>query len=196
LNGTTLKVRDSACTERLAPLFFVAPNQINFLVPGETASGLATLLAYNEAGAVSLGTINISKVAPGIFTANATGQGVPAALVLRVKADGTQSYEAVSRYDATLKRFVPAPLDLTQEAEQAFLILFGTGWRGRSSLNNVAVTIGGVAVETLFAGPQGSLVGLDQLNLKLPRELSGRGELDLGLRVDGQPANPVSLSFK
>jgi uncharacterized protein (TIGR03437 family) len=196
LNGTTLKVRDSACVERPAPLFFVSPAQINFLVPSGTASGAATVLAYNEAGAVSLGTVNVSAVAPSLFSANATGQGVPAALALRVKADGSQAYEEISRYDNALKQFVAVPLDLGQANEQVFLILFGTGWRGRSRLNNVSVTLGGTNAEPLFAGAQGSLAGLDQLNLKLPSELSGRGEVDLVLRVEGQQANTVRLSFK
>lgn len=196
LNGTSLRVRDSNCVERLAPLFFVAPEQINFLVPESTASGAATLIAYNDAGEVSLGTLAVNTVAPAVFTANANGQGVPAALALRLKADGTQSYEAVARYDETQKRFVAVPLEISQANEQVFLILFGTGWRGRSNLNNVSVTLGGLAVETSFAGPQGSLAGLDQLNLRLPRELSGRGEVELALRVDGQLANAVRLNFK
>ncbi|NOT59989.1 MAG: choice-of-anchor D domain-containing protein, partial [Acidobacteria bacterium] len=39
LGGTTVRVRDSAGTERLAPLFFVSPGQINFLMPQGTALG-------------------------------------------------------------------------------------------------------------------------------------------------------------
>jgi len=43
LAGVFLKVRDSPGVERRAPLFFVSPGQINFLMPGGTASGTATL---------------------------------------------------------------------------------------------------------------------------------------------------------
>jgi uncharacterized protein (TIGR03437 family) len=196
LNGATLKVRDSACVERLAPLFFVSPAQINFLVPAGTASGTATLVAYNNAGSVSLGTVNIGAVAPGIFTANANGRGVPAAVALRLKSDGTQSYEAVSQYDEGQKQFVTRALEVSQSGEQVFLLLFGTGWRNRSSLGNVSATLGGINLEVLFAGSQGTLAGLDQVNLRLPNELSGRGELDLVLKVDGQTANPVRLQIR
>lgn len=195
LNGSSLKVRDSACVERLAPLFFVSPTQINFLLPAETAAGTATLIAQNDAGEVSLGTINVNRVAPGIFTANANGQGVAAALALRIKSTGQQSYEPAAWYDEATKRFVAQPIDFGSADEQVFLLLFGTGWRNHSDLSNVNVTIGGQRVEASFAGAQGS-PGLDQLNLRLPRVLAGRGEVEVMLQVDGQTANTVRVSFK
>ena len=194
LNGTALKVRDSACIERAAPLFFVSPTQINFLLPGETSIGTATLIVQNEAGEVSLGTVNVQRVAPGIFTANANGQGVAAALALRIKPDGQQVYEPAARYDEAAKRFVALPIDFGNADEQVFLLLFGTGWRNRSALSNVGITIGGQQVEALFAGAQGS-PGLDQMNLRLPRTLAGRGEVDVVVQVDGQTANTVKVSF-
>src|SRR5207244_3485088 len=43
LAGVSLKLRDRAGAERLAPLFFVSPGQINYQVPPGTASGLATV---------------------------------------------------------------------------------------------------------------------------------------------------------
>ena len=195
LNGTSLKVRDSNCIERPAPLFFVSPAQLNFLLPAETATGTATLIAQNDAGEVSLGNINISRVAPGIFTANANGQGLAAALALRIKADGQQAYEPAARFDDATKRFAAVPVDLSNADDRVFLLLFGTGWRNRSDLSNVVVTIGGQRIEATFAGAQGS-PGLDQINLRLPRTLAGRGEVDVVLQVDGQTANTVRVSFK
>ena len=43
LGGTTLKIKDSTNTERLAPLFFVSSGQINYLVPAGTATGDALI---------------------------------------------------------------------------------------------------------------------------------------------------------
>jgi uncharacterized protein (TIGR03437 family) len=48
----------------------------------------------------------------------------------------------------------------------------------------------------LFAGPQGAFVGLDQVNLRLPRSLAGRGEVDLALVVGGKPANVVKINLR
>ncbi|MBI1766214.1 MAG: hypothetical protein HYR56_32825, partial [Acidobacteria bacterium] len=102
----------------------------------------------------------------------------------------------VARFDTGQNQFVPVPLDVGDASDQVFLLLFGTGTRGRSSLASVSVTIGGVAAEVLYAGPQGGFVGLDQLNVRLPRALSGRGEVELALSVEGVAANAVRVSFK
>jgi hypothetical protein len=40
---------------------------------------------------------------------------------------------------------------------------------------------------------QGSYVRLDQLNLRLPRELAGRGEVEIALTVNGLAAKPVRI---
>jgi len=45
----------------------------------------------------------------------------------------------------------------------------------------------------VYAGAQGDYVGLDQLNVRIPRELAGRGEVDLVLNVGGLSANPVRI---
>ena len=196
LAGTTVKVKDSAGTERLAPLFFVAPTQINYLIPPGTAAGAATVTITSGDGSISNGEIAISSVAPGLFTANASGQGIAAATVFRVKADGSQLYEPVSRFDSALGRVVPVPIDLNPASDQVFLLLFGSGCKGRSSLANVQAEIGGVPVETLYVGPQGDFVGLDQLNLRLPSGLAGRGEVQIRLVIDGKAANVVTVAFK
>jgi len=196
LAGTTVKVKDSAGVERSAPLFFVAPAQVNFLVPPGTASGAAMITITSGNGAVSMGNVNIAAVTPGLFTANANGQGVAAAVALRFKADGTQSFEPVSRFDPALNRFVPVPIDLGPESDQVFLILFGTGWRFRSALSAVSLQLGGLNHEILYAGPQGDFAGLDQINARLLRSLIGRGDIEVRLTADGQTANIAGLSIK
>jgi hypothetical protein len=88
-------------------------------------------------------------------------QGVAAAVALRVKADGSQSYEVVAQLDARQNKFVSRPLDLGPEGDQVFLLLLGTGIRFGSSPSAVIATIGGVYAEVNFAGAQGDFVGLD-----------------------------------
>lgn len=194
--GTTVKVRDSAGTERLASLFFVAPAQINFQIPPGTVSGQATVTVTSGDGTASTGSVTVAPVAPGFFTANASGQGVPAAVALRVKADGAQINEPVAAFDTTRNQFVAAPIDLGPESDQLFLILFGAGLRFGSALSAVSCSIGGVNAEVLFAGAQGGFVGLDQMNVRLPRSLLGRGEVDLVVTVDGRAANTVRINVK
>jgi uncharacterized protein (TIGR03437 family) len=196
LAGTTVRVKDSAGIERLAAIFFVAPAQVNYLMPAGTATGLATVTITSGDGAVSVGTINLTSVAPSLFSANADGQGVATATLLRVKADGSQIYEPVSRYDDARKKFVAVPVDLGPESDQVFLIPFGTGLRNRSSLAAVSATIGGLPAQVLYAGSQGALAGVDQINLRLPRGLAGRGLVDLLVTADGKTANTVQVSVR
>ncbi len=112
LAGTTIRVRDNAGTERPAALFFVSDGQANFQIPPATVDGAAFLTFTSGDGKVSTGVAQITRVAPGLFAANSDGQGVAAALALRVKPDGSQSNDPVVRFDSALNRFVPASIDL------------------------------------------------------------------------------------
>ena len=48
----------------------------------------------------------------------------------------------------------------------------------------------------LYVGAQGDMIGLDQVNVALPRTLIGRGEVDLVLTVEGKAAYTVRINFK
>jgi uncharacterized protein (TIGR03437 family) len=196
LQGTSVKIVDKGGTERLAPLFFVSPNQVNFLIPAGTARGAATLSISNQQGSTMICVAQIEAVAPAFFAANANGQGLAAAIALRVKPDGAQSFEPIAQYDPAQQRFFAVPLDLGAEGEQVFLLLFGTGWRQRSALAAVNLRIGGIPLQPSFAGAQGGLVGFDQMNVLLPRNLAGRGEVMIEMMVDGQIGNAVSVNVR
>jgi uncharacterized protein (TIGR03437 family) len=196
LAGARVVIRDGRGVERAAPLFFVAPTQINYQMPSGLANDLATVTVTSGSGTVSLGAVQLDTVAPGLFAANANGQGVAAAVALRVKADGSQSFEPVAQFDGAQNRFVAWPIELGPEGERVFLLLFGTGLRHRSALSNVSATLSGTTAVVSYAGAQGDLAGLDQVNLEIPRSLSGRGEIDVLLAVDGKTANTVRVSIR
>jgi len=196
LAGTSVRVKDSAGAERLAPLFFVSPTQVNYQIPVGTAAGAATVTIASGDGTVSTGVALIKAVAPGLFTADGAGQGVAAAFAVRVKADGSQQFEPIAQFDAAQNKFVARPLDLGPETDQVYLVLFGTGIRHRSSLSAVIATIGGAYAAVSFAGAQPDLVGVDQVNVLLPRSLIGRGEVEVLLTVEAQVANPARVNIK
>jgi uncharacterized protein (TIGR03437 family) len=157
---------------------------------------MATATALGGNSKFSTGAVKIATVAPGLFTANASGQGVAAGVALRVRANGTQRFEEISRFDPAQNRFVPTPIDLGPETDQVFLILYGAGFRFRSSLSASTVTIGAVNSQVLFADAAPGFVGLDQCNVRLPRSLIGRGEVDVVLTVDGKTANTVGIAVR
>src|SRR5262245_16422074 len=195
LAGTTVTIRDSANNEEPAQLFFVSEKQINFLMPSGLADGEAVIIVANAAGRLARGTATIASVSPAIFSANANGRGVAAAVVLRIRADGSQSYEPVADFDQVQNKFVAAPIDLGAESDQVFLVAYGTGIRFRGALGAVAAKIGGVNAQVLFAGPAPEFEGVDQINVRLSRNLKGRGSVDFELLVDGQAANVVKLQI-
>lgn len=200
LGGMTVRVMDARGVMRLAPLFFVSPFQINYQVPPETAPGPATVTVTRGLDIAALSAVNISKVAPGLFTADSVGQGLAAAVALRVKADNSQIYEPVSQYDPVQRRHVPVPIDLGPDlgeaSDKVFLVLFGTGIRCNSGAASVKVRLGATDSPAVAAAPLSAYAGIDQVNALLPRSLSGNGETSIMLSVEGKLANPVSVNIK
>lgn len=91
---------------------------------------------------------------------------------------------------------MPAPLELGPEDNHLFLMLFGTGIRARTDLSAVTARIGGVLAPVTFAGAQGGFVGLDQVNVEVPRDLAERGEVEVELIVGGQTTNIVTINIR
>lgn len=196
LNGTVVKVKDGACVERIAPLFFVSPTEVRYLVPAGSAPGTGTVSIYNAEGGQAISAVTIARIAPALFTANGTGEGPAAMSVLRIGADGTSRYENPLKYDFGAGGYVALPIEPARQGERLFLILYGTGLRQRSSLASVRATVGGVPVEVDYAGPQTNWPGVDQINLRLPPGLSGRGTVEVRLLVDNQSTNPVRVNLR
>jgi len=194
LANTSVRVRDGAGNESLAPLFFVSPAQINLLIPAGAATGESVFTVIKSDATAPSGVTQIAPVAPGIFSANANGEGVAVGVALRVKSNGSSSYEPIARFDATLNRMVSIPIDLGPPSDEVYLVLYGTGLRFRSA--PPTLKIGEVDATVLFAGAQGDFAGLDQVNARLPRNLAGRGELDLELVVDGAATNTTRVNIK
>lgn len=194
LGGVTMKITDSAGIERNAPLFFVSPSQVNYQIPAGASVGVAQLGVYNGDKLVATGSIPIVSSSPGLFSANSSGEGVPAALLLRVRGNA-QTYESLSRFDAQQQRFVPVPIDLGPESDQVFLILFGTGFRAAGTAG-VTVMIGDEEAEVLYAGAASDFAGLDQANVRMPRRLIGKGEVTISLMADNRSANAVTVNVR
>ncbi len=194
LAGTTVKVKDREGTERLAPLFFASPTQVNYQIPPGTLVGGALVTVTAEDGTVSIGTIQVVEVAPELFSADSTGAGPAIGHAVRVTASGAQSEELIVRF--VNNRWELLPLDLGADTEQLFLVLFGTGIRFRKDPPQVSATIGGVAARVDYAKNQCCFVGLDQVNLLIPRTLIGRGEVDVVLTIEGQTTPPLKIAIK
>ena len=189
LGGATIQITDSAGVMRLAGLIFVSPSQINFQIPSGTAIGPATVSVNNSFGTSV--TVRIQGEAPALFSVN--GRGIAAATAVALLIPTTRQFpvpvfQCVDTPDSC--QLVPIDPGLDRPV---FLSFYGTGIRGRSSLDNVTVTMGAVTVKPLYAGPQPQFPGLDQVNVPLPLLLRGAGEVDVVVTVDGIASNPVKI---
>jgi len=181
LGGVTVTVNDIA-----AQLLYAGPTQVNYVVPSGVGAGTAMVkVAYNGA-LIGTGTVAVESVSPSLFTTSSNGQGVAAA---QTTFDGA-SYQPVANADGTARA-----LSVGTAARPNFLVLYGTGARRRSSLSAVRVTIGGTAVPVDFLGAHSQLAGVDQINVKIPLALRGRGAVDLVVTVDGRVSNTARLSI-
>jgi uncharacterized protein (TIGR03437 family) len=176
LDGTSVYVNGIA-----ARLVFVSANQVNYLVPTNINVGTAAAVVVARDGTVSRGQIIISHSTSALFTSNSAGTGAPAAVA---SADGQVFNILMGNTDGT-------PREVTAGN---FVALFGTGLRFSSTA--MAMTIGTTNVTPLFVGAQGSLDGLDQVNLQIPASMAGAGEVNLTFTLDGKTSNAVRLKIK
>jgi uncharacterized protein (TIGR03437 family) len=195
LANATVSVTDSNGLTLPSPLFYVSPTQINFLVPAGLAAGSASVVVTGSDGLTGSFTTTVASVSPGLFTADATGHGVPAALAIAYDSAGDAQVEPVYNCGGSPVVCDPVPINLGPASTSVYLSLYGTGIRGRSSLAGVSATLGGTALQLFYAGAQGTYPGLDQVNVLLDRSLIGQGQLVLQLTVDGVAANPVVVDI-
>jgi len=190
--GASVDITDSQGVTRSCLMYLASVgqsfDQLNFIVADATATGPATLTVRRASGGSHSIAINVVGAAPGVFTANASGSGFPAANILRF-VDGVQTPAP----PALPPVVSAAPIDLGPANHQVFLSLFLTGIRNGSS---VQITINGVPMTTIF-GPAASseFDGLDQLNALIDRGLIGQGLVNVVVTIDGVVANIVQINL-
>jgi uncharacterized protein (TIGR03437 family) len=182
LAGVTVKVKDSIGVERLSPLFFVSPTQINYQIPAGTALGQAVVTVTASNGRLHNGLIDVQSNAPSIFTTNQQGTGAAAAL------------DAIT--------FTGAPFNAMQANGQPNIIaLFTTGLGADvtdadGNVNtSVEARIDGQVVTVQYAGRAPGFVGLNQINVHLPTGIAS-GTHTLTLSRNGALSNAVTIAIK
>lgn len=176
LGGVTVTVGGFA-----ARLIFVAPGQINFVMPQGIADGDMIDFSVNNNGVQSAAKAKVVGASPGVFTATSDGVGAAAAQCGVVMG---------SSFVITAP-----PCAASTESEQRFLILYGTGWR-LSGTANVTLRVGDQALTVNYAGPQGDFPGLDQINAVIPAALMGKGEQDTVVTASSQASKTVKVTIQ
>ena len=157
--------------EQLATLFYVSPTQINYVLPRHP---LDTGLLYNPMISIEhVGQPFVQKGisvpfvldAPELFISNPSG--LAAATAVRIAPDGTQTSVAVQNCSQGL--CYPVPIDTA--GDPVYLSLYGTGF---NSISDPATNPSGSSLlrcgsvgQIVYAGPQGQIPGLEQINIQL-----------------------------
>lgn len=187
LAGVSVTIEDSQRSRLPARLTFVSPTQINLLVPEGLADGTGIVTVTRNGQKSGQGTIELRSVAPGIFTMN--GNRLPAGLVIWRTADGQVRNRNVFDCSTTYRE---DEVTLEPDTVEAVLTLFGTGWR--NSREGILARISGANARVVYAGPQNSFPGLDQINIQL--DVNRRGRLVIDIIADGHPMNQVEILLR
>jgi uncharacterized protein (TIGR03437 family) len=190
-NGTSVSVTDGAGATTLAQLIAISPTQITFMVPTEAAPGIAQVAVSNGTATQTANNVEIATVSPGLLTLN--GSGLAAASVVQVAASGAQTVQPVYTMDSS-NAVIPNPIALGG-GNTTFLMLFGTGIAaGGGALTTV--TMNGVNAPVYYAGAAPGYPGIDQVNVQIPSNLAGKGNVNVQLTTEGVPANAVQVMIK
>ena len=198
--NTTVIFTDRRGNVHQGEIFFSVPSQTNVYVRDNVATGPAQVEVRSGPGEVTITEITLAWIAPGLFAANANGQGVPAAVLVRVFPGGGQTYLPLFALSAQSGKYIPIPIEV-RTTDKVFLILFGTGISNNPNLEDVKVFVGGASVPVYYAGPQGpanmpgTFKGLDQINALLPPTLPS-GALTVYAIVGKIKTNELTIQIK
>jgi uncharacterized protein (TIGR03437 family) len=206
LNGTPqYELGDLTVTVngRAAQLLVVSPNQINFTVPSGTAGGLAEIVVTSREGYICHGTAAVTGLNPMIFGRTGDASGLGAILDAVGLQSGTfgitgnSPFLPDSRTRLTiLTSGISTGVANTNRANDVWLnngqvivnLAEAVTVEARTSDNRV------IMLPVEFAGAQGSLAGLDQVNVVLVPGLTG--SVQLTLVVNGVRSNTMNVTLQ
>ena len=194
LGDTAIAITDSKGTVSAAPLYYVSPGQASFLIPSGVASGAASVKVTRRGATVLTGSLTVAAVSPGLYSANGNSAGVAAALAERVSVSGAVTPLSVFSCQSGVPiSCLSSALSLGSSADTVYVSLYGTGIRGAG---NVQAYVAGQPATVQYAGAQGQYQGLDQVNIALPVNLAGMGEVSVYLIADGKVSNMTTVNIQ
>jgi uncharacterized protein (TIGR03437 family) len=183
--GVTVGVAD-----RLLPLLFVSPEQINAQLPSDLEEGEYQISIRRSGQSEITGKFTIARNAPGLFTQNLDSKTV----VMASHQDGK-------------------PVSPSRPARKGEIIgLYGTGFGPYERkapdgfalptaplyplLDRLDLLVGERVIETSWSGAAAGYIGLAVTRFKVPEDLASGVSLDIRVRINGRESNTVSLPIE
>jgi uncharacterized protein (TIGR03437 family) len=162
LPRTLAEVRSVTVGNVQAPLSYVSPGQINFVIPFEAAVGASIpVVVTTSDGASAPVNITLVRNAPALFTLNSQGTGTAVALNASFQPLASVGSDVIILYAVGLGPTNPSPASSTE------------GGASAEPFNRVAdqvqVFIGEVPCQVQFAGLAPGFPGIYQLNVIPPQ---------------------------
>jgi uncharacterized protein (TIGR03437 family) len=175
-----------------APLLFVSDRQINAQLPWEVSASSPVNVVVNNNGALSTPqTVAIASIAPGVFAVQGHA--------IAIHPDGSLAAPAGS-----INQFAGHP---AAAGETLIVLANGLGpvnppaVTGDNSLDALRtavavpqVFIGGVAAQVSFSGLSPQFVGVNQINLVVPSNISSGDAVPLEIRSGGRATAPTTIA--
>ncbi len=195
LGGTTLFFNGSL----KAPLYYASPSQVNMMIPWELEGEEEAELSVRVGGETSQPVVvPLAQYSPAIFTVPDVRPGQGAILI--VNTSGA----------------LAAPLGLAPDsrpvrrAEILEIFALGLGpvtfppasgsaaplFPHSETVTEPLVTIGGVPARLLYTGLAPTLVGLYQINARLPEEAPSGDDVVVKISIEGLESNPVTIAVE
>jgi uncharacterized protein (TIGR03437 family) len=173
-------------SDRILPLLFVSPEQINAQLPYDLPVGQHELRVIRSGQEPIRGAFQVAECAPGLFHYRADEQNWTLAVhesgetVTREKP--VHGGQIVSLYGTGFGRYKLQP-------PFGFLLPDSPTY---PSAHDVEVLAGDLLLERVFAGGAPGMAGTDVVRVKLPENMSS-GSIQLRVRIAGQESNTVLL---
>ncbi len=182
---------DSIGTQRVCVVQSISLQQAICLVDPATKPGLAVVSVTSSGRPAGTGFVQVAQVAPGLFSADGTGQGL--ALGIAISKSGNATFSApLAIFNSATNTWVAQPINLAAASDGVTIELHATGLSGRSANGYVVAQIAGIDVPVIGITPHPTDAGVDLVQIgPLPPSLAGLGPVDVMLAVDGVSANPV-----
>jgi uncharacterized protein (TIGR03437 family) len=188
-----------------AEVLSISPTTITFRVPDTVPSGLVDIAVTSRDGYLSYSTAAVFGLNPKIFLS--AGSSDLGAIV-----------DALNVHNGSFSTMTPAQVFGLDTRTRLSILATGitSGVGNTDSSNDIWLANGqmlanlaeSVVVQARtstgttinlpveYAGMQGTLAGLDQVNVILPREIAGAGSVEVTLVVRGVRSNPITLTVQ
>jgi uncharacterized protein (TIGR03437 family) len=185
LGGVTVRVGD-----RLLPLFFVSPSQINFQLPTDLVPGAQTLTVSSQGQPDVQAAFTVAQDAPGLFSQSINGQ----TFALAVHADGSAVTpsapaapgETITVYGTGFGATNPTrPLGFAVPASPVYGLV-----------DTATVQIAGVTLPVAAAFALPGSEGVDALEFTIGDGLPAGTNAQLTMTVNGQSSNTLLLPLQ